>query len=377
MYKGLTAEQVKEKKEQGLVNVTENTLTRSYEDIIRGNLLTYFNIVNAVLFLFVLITGHIQNGTFFITVLFNSAIGIYQEIRAKKLLDQLKIMVAAKVPVCRDGIWEEIPTEEIVQDDLIRIESGIQIPADGVLLNGYLEVDESMLTGESEHVSHREGEEISAGTICTSGSAEVQVLRVGKDSASAHIMAEAGKYKKAKSELNESLTRLLHIISIAIIPTGIILFATQYFEIGLTWQDADLKTVAAVVDLSCTDLADALKNYRQTAKEEARLEAEQFAKAFQEEEAAREAAIAAQEAALAEKKRLEEEERLKREAEIAEVERKAALEAERREADLKAGLDSIQDFTAATVASDINKEHYMKIVLPDDDDPDFGGMVFH
>ena len=249
MYNGLTTEQVKEKKEQGLVNVTDNTLTRSYEDIIRSNLLTYFNIVNAVLFLFVLITGHIQNGTFFITVLFNSAIGIYQEIRAKKLLDSLKIMVAAKVSVCRDGIWEEIPTEEIVQDDLIRIESGMQIPADGVLLNGYLEVDESMLTGESEHVSHKAGEEISSGTICTSGTAEVQVLRVGKDSASANIMAEAGKYKKAKSELNESLTRLLHIISIAIIPTGIILFATQYFEIGLTWQDADLKTVAAVVGM--------------------------------------------------------------------------------------------------------------------------------
>lgn len=167
---------------------------------------------------------------------------------------------------------------------------------------------------------------------------------------------------------------------------------TIYLEHGQDAADAEMRdylpiitkkgsgddvTVAAVVDLSCTDLADALKNYRQTAKEEARLEAEQFAKAFQEEEAAREAAIAAQEAALAEKKRLEEEERLKREAEIAEVERKAALEAERREADLKAGLDSIQEFSAATVASDINKEHYMKIVLPDDDDPDFGGMVFH
>ncbi len=136
-------------------------------------------------------------------------------------------------------------------------------------------------------------------------------------------------------------------------------------------------TVAAVVDLSCMDLADILKKYRQTAKEEARLEAEQFAKAFKEEEAAREAAIAAQEAALAEKKRLEEEERLKREAEIAEEERKAALEKERREADLKAGLESIQDFTAAAAASDINEGNYMKIVLPDDDDLDIGGIVFH
>ena len=249
MYKGLTNQQVQEKVSQGLTNKTDLHMTRSYEEIISSNTLTYFNIVNAVLFVIVLITGHIKNGMFFLTIIANTMIGIYQEIKAKKLLERMEIMVATKVPVCRDEVWTEIPADDIVQDDLIRLESGMQIPADCQLLDGYLEADESVLTGESEHVSHYSGDEVSAGTICTSGSASARVVRVGKNCASARIMEEARKYSKVKSELSENLNRLLRIISVAIIPTGLILFATQYWLLGLSWQDAALKSVAAVVGM--------------------------------------------------------------------------------------------------------------------------------
>ena len=249
MYRGLTKTEVEEKISQGLVNKSDQHMTKSYEDIIRSNTLTYFNIVNAVLFAIVLTTGHIKNGMFFITIICNALIGIYQEIKAKKLLEKMEIMITTKVPVCRDGEWNDIPIEEIVEGDLVRLESGLQIPADCVLLNGYLEVDESMLTGESEHVSHRTDDEVSAGTICTAGSAEAKVLRVGKACASSQIMEEARKYSKVRSELNENLNRLIRIVSVAIIPVGLILFATQYWLIGLVWQDAVLKTVAAVVGM--------------------------------------------------------------------------------------------------------------------------------
>ncbi|MBE6130074.1 MAG: HAD family hydrolase [Erysipelotrichaceae bacterium] len=249
MYNGLNEQQVQERVSQGLTNKSDLHLTRSYEDIIRSNTLTYFNIVNAVLFVIVLTTGHLKNGMFFITIIVNSLIGIYQEIKAKKLLEKMEIMVAAKVPVCRSGQWKEIPVDEIVQDDLIRLESGMQIPADCLLLDGYLEVDESLLTGESEHVSHYADDEVSAGTVCMSGSCSAKVLRVGKECASSKIMEEARKYSKVKSELNENLNRLIRIVSVAIIPTGLILFATQYWLLNLTWQDAALKTVAAVVGM--------------------------------------------------------------------------------------------------------------------------------
>ncbi len=249
MYKGLTNQQAQENAARGLDNKSDLHMTRSYEEIIRSNTLTYFNIVNAVLFVIVLITGHVKNGMFFLTIIANTLIGIYQEIKAKKLLEKMEIMVATRVPVCRDEVWTEIPAEEIVQDDLIRLESGMQIPADCQLLDGYLEADESLLTGESEHVSHYSGDEVSAGTVCTAGSASARVIRVGKNCASSKIMEEARKYSKVKSELNENLNRLLRIISVAIIPTGLILFATQYWLLGLSWQDAALKSVAAVVGM--------------------------------------------------------------------------------------------------------------------------------
>ena len=249
VYSGLTSQEVRQKTEKGEVNGSEERMTSSYSDIVRHNAFTYFNLVNIVLFVFVLITGRIHNGMFILTVVFNTLIGIYQEVKAKKLLEKMALMIESKVPACRDGKWQDISASEIVRDDLIRLESGMQVPADGMVISGRIDVNESMLTGESETVVKQEGLKVFAGTFVTSGSCEVRIQNIGKECVSARIMEEAKKYKRAKSVLQEDLTRMLRIISVAIIPTGIILFATQHYSIGMSWQDADLKTVAAVVGM--------------------------------------------------------------------------------------------------------------------------------
>lgn len=248
-YDGLTSQEVNEKKADGLVNGTARRMTRSYKEIIKGNLLTYFNIINLILFGLVMITGKFTNGLFILTIIFNAIIGIYQEVKSKKLLDRMSIMVASKVEVKRDGQWSKIDCAEIVQDDLIRLNSGMQIPADGELLEGAIEVNESMLTGESDVVSKNPGDPIYSGTVVTSGHAEVHVQKVGKECVTAQIMEDAQKEKRAKSRLHDNLEKLIGIISIVIIPAGAVLFLTQKMFIGLSWRDAILKTVAAVVGM--------------------------------------------------------------------------------------------------------------------------------
>ena len=246
---GLSTQEVEKRVREGKVNGSEERMTSSYPDIIKRNTLTYFNFINFVLFVIVLLTGHIQNGLFFLTIIANTFIGIYQEIKAKKLLEKMALMVASKVKVIRDNEEKEILASEIVLDDTLILEAGMQVPTDGSIIEGYLEIDESLLTGEADVVTKSKGEEVFAGTVITSAKAYVKVEKVGKDCYSAQIMEEARKYKRAKSILHEELEKLIKIVSFAIIPIGITLFLMQHYSIGLNWQDASLKTVAAVIGM--------------------------------------------------------------------------------------------------------------------------------
>lgn len=248
-YRGLREEEVQQRIEQGEVNVQEERMTRSVRDIILANSVTFFNLINLALFAIVLLTGNIKNGAFIGTVIANTCIGIYQELKAKKLLDGMHLMVESKCMALRDEAWKEIPVHEIVLDDVIRIEMGMQIPADLEVLEGNLEVNESMLTGEADTVEKHVGDHAYGGTVVTSGNCIGKVYRVGKKCISASIMEEARKYKKARSKLHEDLEKLLKIISFAIVPTGIILYLVQKNGIGLVWQEAAIKTVAAMVGM--------------------------------------------------------------------------------------------------------------------------------
>ena len=246
---GLTELEVKQRISEGKVNGVEDRMTSSYPDIIKHNALTYFNFINLVLFIIVLFTGHIQNGLFFLTIIANTCIGIYQEIKAKKLLEKMSLLVASKVIAIRDDKEKEILASEIVLDDVFIIEAGMQIPVDGIIIDGYLEINESLLTGEADVVTKSVNDEVFAGTVVTSSKAYIRTTKVNKDCYSAQIMNEAKKFKRAKSVLHEELEKLIKIISIAIIPVGLTLFFMQHYSIGLLWQDAALKTVAAVIGM--------------------------------------------------------------------------------------------------------------------------------
>ncbi|MGM9975744.1 MAG: HAD-IC family P-type ATPase [Bulleidia sp.] len=246
---GLTAAQVQERIEQGLVNTTYKGAERNEKQIIRDNLFTYFNFLNLALFLLVVLTGKIRNGLFIGTVVFNTCVGIFQEIRSYRQLKKMKILVASRVEVMRDGVWVAETADMLVRDDLIRVHTGMQVPADCVIEDGWIEVDESMLTGEADRIIRKEGEQIYCGTAVTSSSCLARIIKVGKQCTTARIIEDAGRLSRARSDLQESLDKMIRIISYVIIPFLILLFAVHVYRLDMSWQDGILKTAAAVIGM--------------------------------------------------------------------------------------------------------------------------------
>lgn len=246
---GLTNEQVKERIEQGLININDNPNTRTYKQIIRENILTFFNFINIVLFVLMLLVGSIKNCTFMGVIVFNTIIGIVQEIRAKREIDKLAILKESKTVVIRDGKKWTISTEKLVQDDLIVLKTGDQVPADAVVLEGSLEVNESLLTGEADNLSKEKGDNLFSGSFVTAGTACCKVIHVGKENYASKITSEAKVFKRHNSELRNALNAILKVISIMIIPIGILLFAKQYYIVGESMKDSVVSTVAAMIGM--------------------------------------------------------------------------------------------------------------------------------
>lgn len=249
MYEGLSSKQVQERFEKHLNNEKVKKLTKSNVQIIRQNVFTYFNFINLILFILVLLTGKIKNGLFLGTVIFNACIGIYQQMKSKKLLDRLSFLAEDTIKVKRDGKWISISLEEIVVDDLIEIVSGMQFPVDGIVLDGNGEADESSISGESQLVEKQVNDFIYAGTNLTSGKVLVKVEHVSKQCMIYRMIEDASKESPASSCLHQDLEKMIKIISICIIPAGALLFLTQYMFMHLTMQDALLKTIAALVGM--------------------------------------------------------------------------------------------------------------------------------
>ena len=249
MYEGLSSKQVQERFEKHLNNEKVKKLTKSNAQIIRQNVFTYFNFINLILFILVLLTGKIKNGLFLGTVIFNACIGIYQQMKSKKLLDRLSFLAEDTIKVKRDGKWISISLEEIVVDDLIEIVSGMQFPVDGIVLDGNGEADESSISGESQLVEKQVNDFIYAGTNLTSGKVLVKVEPVSKQCIIYRMIEDASKESPASSCLHQDLEKMIKIISICIIPAGALLFLTQYMFMHLTMQDALLKTIAALVGM--------------------------------------------------------------------------------------------------------------------------------
>ena len=246
---GLTDEQVNARITEGKVNADENPNTRTYKQIVRENTLTFFNFLNLVLLVLVLLVGSYKNAFFVCIIIINTLIGIAQEIRAKKTIDKLAILTARKSVVIREGQKWTVPTEELVLDDVVCLKTGDQVPADARILEGGLEVNESLLTGESDNLPKNEGDELFSGSFVTSGEACCQIIHVGKDNYAAQITSEAKEFKRHNSELKNSLNAILKVISIIIVPLGALLFYKQYYIVGDTFRDSVVSMVAGVLGM--------------------------------------------------------------------------------------------------------------------------------
>lgn len=249
MLTGLTDEQVNERIEQGKVNADENPNTRTYKQIVRENTLTFFNFLNLVLLVLVLMVGSYKNAFFVCIIIINTLIGIAQEIRAKKTIDKLAILTAKKSIVIREGKKWTVPTEELVLDDLVCLKTGDQVPADAKVLEGSVEVNESLLTGESDNLPKNVGDELFSGSFVTAGEACCQIIHVGKDNYAAQITSEAKEFKRHNSELKNSLNAILKVISIIIVPLGALLFYKQYYIVGNTFKASVVSMVAGVLGM--------------------------------------------------------------------------------------------------------------------------------
>ena len=246
---GLTNEEVQERIAQGQVNNNENPNTRTYKQIIMENTLTFFNFLNLVLLVLVLLVGSYKNSMFVGIIFINTVIGIIQEIRAKKTIDKLAILTESKTVVLREGKKWKISTEKLVVDDLIFLKAGEQVPADAKILEGSLEVNESLLTGEAENLPKNTGDELFSGSFVTAGQACCQIIHVGSDNYASRITSEAKEFKRHNSELRNSLNAILKVISIIIVPLGAMLFYKQYYFVGDNIRDSVVNMVAAVLGM--------------------------------------------------------------------------------------------------------------------------------
>ncbi|MEU2348482.1 HAD-IC family P-type ATPase [Modestobacter sp. NPDC049651] len=248
---GLTAAEVADRVAGGRTNATTTRTSRTVGEIVRANVLTVFNGLLVALFVVVMATGRWQNGLFGGVVLANSAIGIVQELRAKRTLDRLAVLNAAPARAVRDGAEHEVPVSDVVQDDVLRLTAGDQVPVDAVVRDaGGLTVDESLLTGESEAVAKQPGDPVWSGAIVLAGSGHVQATAVGDDSYAARLSADARRFTRAPSELVTATNRLLRWISLVLLLVGPAVLWSQFRSAdNRSWQEAVTGTVAALVGM--------------------------------------------------------------------------------------------------------------------------------
>ena len=255
---GLTSKEVVQRIESGQSNAVKTSTSRSVRDIVRANVFTLFNSIICAAMALVLVTGSWKDAVFGFVIIINTGIGIVTELRAKRTLDKLSILVASEFLVHRDGKDIEVSHNEIVLDDLLWIRAGEQVPADGQIIQTWgLELDESMLTGESRTVRHKVGEQVYSGATAVSGMALVKVNAVGSHSYAATLTAQAKVYKKTVSDLNKGINTILKFMTFLVVPLCILLILSQIHTVGGwgtalstgEWRQAVVSAVAGVVGM--------------------------------------------------------------------------------------------------------------------------------
>ncbi|RYQ04661.1 haloacid dehalogenase [Bifidobacterium pseudolongum subsp. globosum] len=256
--RGLTAAQVEDRIERGQTNAVTSSTSRSLADIVRANVFTLFNGIILTAMVMVLIAGSWKDAVFGFVIIINTGIGIVTELRAKYTLDKLSILVASDYLVRRDGNDVEVSHNDIVLGDFIWLRSGEQVPADATIVQTWgLELDESMITGESRTVRKKEGDTVYSGSTAVSGMALVHVTAVGAHSYAATLTAQAKVYKKNVSDLNKGINTILKFMTFLVVPLCILLILTQMKTVGGwsaaiasgAWRQAVVSSVAGVVGM--------------------------------------------------------------------------------------------------------------------------------
>ncbi len=247
---GLNRKDIEYRVNNGLVNNEDIKNSRTLKEIILTNTITLFNFIHLVLFVLVLTTGSIENATFVVSILFNTIIGIYQEIKAKIIVDKLKIVSTDKVTVIRDGKKEEILPTEIVLDDLLYLKAGDNLAVDARLIHSdNLEVDESIITGESDVILKKENDKLISGSIITAGDGYAKVVSINRDTYANKLIKEASKEVDGSSYLMKNINTILKVVTVLIIPVGILLFITQFFYSNQTYSESILASVAGIIGM--------------------------------------------------------------------------------------------------------------------------------
>ncbi|MFC6882811.1 HAD-IC family P-type ATPase [Actinomadura yumaensis] len=247
--RGLTSAQVRERVAEGRTNDVPRRSSRSAGEIVRANILTRFNALIGSLFVLVLIFGEWQDGLFGGIIIANSAIGVVQELRAKRTLDRLAVVGETPVRVVRDGDEREVSQREVVLGDLIALGTGDRIAVDGpVAASRGLEVDESLLTGEADPVHKAPGDLVQSGSFVTAGSGSFTAEKVGREAYAARLVEEASQFTLSRSELMSGINAFLKYVTWLIVPTAVLLFASQLSSAGGV-GDAVVGAVAGVVTM--------------------------------------------------------------------------------------------------------------------------------
>ena len=247
--RGLTQEEVALRESLGLCNDLPVTNTRSCWTIVKENTFTFFNLIFVLLGLALILVGSYKNMAFLLVAACNTAIGVLQELRAKRAVDRLTVLSAASFPVIREGSKISLPSYRLVRDDVVEFAQGDQICADALVAVGKVYIDESLLTGESDPVERGVGSVLRSGSFVLSGTCLARLTHVGRESYAAKLTAEAGRNVRAtKSDMMESLTKLIRVIGLALIPIGSLLFLHHY---GRAYQAMEL---TAAVELTVSAL---------------------------------------------------------------------------------------------------------------------------
>ena len=255
--KGLTSLEVKERVEKGQVNYDDAPKTKTIKEIIVSNFCTYFNFLNIFLGLAVFLSGvlngmlfqGLKNCLFMGVIIVNSIISIVEEIISKKIVDRLSMLSESTVDVIRDGEIVSLGLDEIVLDDVTVLSQGHQIIADSVILDGEIEVNESLLTGEPDAILKRKGDTILSGSFVVSGKSYAKVIHVGKDNYVSSISREAKYEKQVNSVIMNSFEQLLRILSLLIIPIAVIMYFSQLSANAGNVAEAIFRTVAALIGM--------------------------------------------------------------------------------------------------------------------------------